>query len=614
MAKEVVALEVTANASQAEGSVKSLKAQLREAQAEVQKMSDKFGLTSKQAVEAAKKAAELKDAIGDAKSLTDAFNPDAKFKAFSSTLSGVAGGFSAIQGAMALVGAEGKDVEKMMLKVQSAMAISQGLQALGEAADSFKILKSVAVNAFNAIKGAIAASGIGLLVIALGTIYAYWDNIKEAVSGVSNEQKKLLETQKKSAEVSKNKLDNISKEENILKLQGKSERDILQLKIKATEESIKGLEAQIITQEQIKVQQIEAAKRNRDILTGILNFLTYPIKSLLTTVDKVGSALGQDFGLVKGFEGGIQSVASYVFDPKQTEEEANKTIQETKNKLLELKNSSAGFKLEINKIDKEHNKKTLEETKKTQDEILKLQQENTLARIKDERKRQELKLEIDLENAKRGVKNAQELQLLEEKYMLDLRALKDKFAEEDKKKADEKAKELLKANEDALKQANDLAEQNYLKTIKSDAERAKQKENLDYEKKVAEINAMQISEFEKNSLLQQTAYAHQLALTDIEKKAQDERLKNEQASYDAKVALYKQTGDALTALSDLIGKQTGVGKALALAQIAIDTGIAISGIVRQASKNPLNLTPVAFALDIATRSIAVLANIKKAKD
>ena len=198
--------------------------------------------------------------------------------------------------------------------------------------------------------------------------------------------------------------------------------------------------------------------------------------------------------------------------------------------------------------------------------------------------------------------------------MLDLRALKDKFAEEDKKKADEKAKELLKANEDALKQANDLAEQNYLKTIKSDAERAKQKENLDYEKKVAEINAMQISEFEKNSLLQQTAYAHQLALTDIEKKAQDERLKNEQASYDAKVALYKQTGDALTALSDLIGKQTGVGKALALAQIAIDTGIAISGIVRQASKNPLNLTPVAFALDIATRSIAVLANIKKAKD
>ena len=119
-----------------------------------------------------------------------------------------------------------------------------------------------------------------------------------------------------------------------------------------------------------------------------------------------------------------------------------------------------------------------------------------------------------------------------------------------------------------------------MKTIKSDAERAKQKELLDNKKKVAEINAMQISEFEKNSLLQQTAYAHQLALTDIEKKAQDERINNEKIAYQAKVALWQQTGDALGQLSDIIGKQTGVGKALTLAQIAIDTGAAISALTQ----------------------------------
>ena len=61
--------------------VKSLKAQLREAQAEVAALSEKFGATSREAVQAAKKAAELKDAIGDAKALTDAYNPDAKFNA-----------------------------------------------------------------------------------------------------------------------------------------------------------------------------------------------------------------------------------------------------------------------------------------------------------------------------------------------------------------------------------------------------------------------------------------------------------------------------------------------------------------------------------------------------
>jgi uncharacterized coiled-coil DUF342 family protein len=48
---------------------KSLKAQLKEAQAEVQTLADKYGATSQQAVEAAKRAADLKDRIGDAKEI-----------------------------------------------------------------------------------------------------------------------------------------------------------------------------------------------------------------------------------------------------------------------------------------------------------------------------------------------------------------------------------------------------------------------------------------------------------------------------------------------------------------------------------------------------------------
>ena len=136
-------LNVNVNTSGAEGSIGSLKKQLREAQAEVIALSEKFGATSKEAVEAAKRAAELRDRIGDAKSLVDAFNPDAKFKALSASLSGVAGGFAAVQGAMALFGAESDNVQKTLLKVQSAMAISQGLQTIGESIDSFKQLGAV---------------------------------------------------------------------------------------------------------------------------------------------------------------------------------------------------------------------------------------------------------------------------------------------------------------------------------------------------------------------------------------------------------------------------------------------------------------------------------------
>lgn len=136
-------LNVNVNTQPANESVKSLKTQLKEAQAEVVILSDKFGATSKEAIEAAKRVAGIKDQIGDAKALVDAFNPDAKFKALTASLSGVAGGFAAVQGAMGLLGAESEDAQKMLLKVQSAMAISQGLQSVGEAVDSFKNLGAV---------------------------------------------------------------------------------------------------------------------------------------------------------------------------------------------------------------------------------------------------------------------------------------------------------------------------------------------------------------------------------------------------------------------------------------------------------------------------------------
>ena len=136
-------LNVNVNTKPANESIKSLKTQLKEAQAEVVVLSDKFGATSKEAIEAAKRVAGIKDQIGDAKALVDAFNPDAKFKALTASLSGVAGGFAAVQGAMGLLGTESENAQKMLLKVQSAMAISQGLQSVGEAVDSFKNLGAV---------------------------------------------------------------------------------------------------------------------------------------------------------------------------------------------------------------------------------------------------------------------------------------------------------------------------------------------------------------------------------------------------------------------------------------------------------------------------------------
>lgn len=165
--KKIIELEVKNNLG-------SLKSQLREAQAEVAKLSEQFGVTSKEAATAAKRAAELKDQIEDAKALTDAFNPDAKFKALSSSLGGVASGFAAYQGALGLVGVESKKVEEQLLKVQSAMALAEGLQSIGEAKDSFiqlgAVIKNQVVAAFATLRGAIMATGIGLIVTTIAVL------------------------------------------------------------------------------------------------------------------------------------------------------------------------------------------------------------------------------------------------------------------------------------------------------------------------------------------------------------------------------------------------------------------------------------------------------------
>jgi hypothetical protein len=140
-------------------------------------------VTSKEAANAAKRAAELKDQIEDAKALTDAFNPDAKFKALSSSLGGVASGFAAYQGALGLIGVESKEVEAQLLKVQSAMALAEGLQSLGGLKDSMialaSVVKNQVVTAFATLKGAMMATGIGLVIAAIGTAIYLMDQYKK---------------------------------------------------------------------------------------------------------------------------------------------------------------------------------------------------------------------------------------------------------------------------------------------------------------------------------------------------------------------------------------------------------------------------------------------------
>jgi hypothetical protein len=178
----------------------------------------------------------------------------------------VAGGFAAVQGGMALFGAQSEDVEKTLLKVQSAMALSQGLQAIGESVDSFKQLGAVVQSttafkkldtlataaatvvqrlfssavtttavSFNALKTAIVSTGIGALVVGLGYLVAKMNESSDATEEMTERQKDLnkqLEYGKELADANAKGIDFATQIELAdAKKRGASDKELTQIKI-----------------------------------------------------------------------------------------------------------------------------------------------------------------------------------------------------------------------------------------------------------------------------------------------------------------------------------------------------------------------------------------------
>lgn len=193
MAQETtVAVKINASTGGTE-SVKSLKAQIREAVNEATLLAQKFGEFSPEATKAAQRVAQLKDEMDDFKQRVEGLNPD-KFQTIGRVVQGVAGGIQAAQGAMALFGSESENLQKSLLKVQGAMALAQGVQGLMDLKNVFGALATAAVQSFATIKAAIMSSGIGAITLLVGAIavaVAALMQKKEKVKELSQAQKSL---------------------------------------------------------------------------------------------------------------------------------------------------------------------------------------------------------------------------------------------------------------------------------------------------------------------------------------------------------------------------------------------------------------------------------------
>jgi hypothetical protein len=232
MENNILGFTVNVDGSKAEKSVGNIRKEIKEATAELVRAQGAFGDYSQEAITAAKRVAELKDKVSEAAETADLFDPGKKFQAFAGALNAVAGGFAAVQGALGLIGVESEEVEKQLLKVQSALALSQGLSTIVDSAKDFRRLAVVlqgfapiqqanavanrlaaatmtlfgaSVNttsvAFRVLKGAIAATGIGLLVVALGAVVEAFTSFESAANRAAKSQKDFNDQAQKLADI-----------------------------------------------------------------------------------------------------------------------------------------------------------------------------------------------------------------------------------------------------------------------------------------------------------------------------------------------------------------------------------------------------------------------------
>lgn len=227
-----------------------LRQQLREAQLEMIKLAEAGKQGSKEFIAAAQRAGQLREAIKDAAESANVFTTEGKFQAVTKSLAAVSGGFTAIQGAIGLVSDDTKAFEETFKKLQSAMALTQGLTALSEMGDAFKNLGSVATSTFRSIQAAIGSTGIGLLIVGLGIAV-------QQLTSYFNEQTKAQKDAELQAEILARQLqelkfayDQLSQsiafntQQDVIRAQvaGKSEVEIQDIKIKGAKDALKALD------------------------------------------------------------------------------------------------------------------------------------------------------------------------------------------------------------------------------------------------------------------------------------------------------------------------------------------------------------------------------------
>ena len=218
----------------------------------------------------------------------------ASFERNIETTRGALDSFDLLEGGLRAIGIEGGFVDKVMSKVDGAMKFTNGLKAVKETAAGLKTMSlatkataaeteglaaaqganaaatNTATVATNGFKKALISTGIGAIIVAIGALIAYWDDLTDLIKGSGDE-----------AEIAAKKV------ANLISVLDKMDKDI--------ELSIRIDEANGATEEEILKKRTESIQQQlkmvQDAMDEETDFTSEHYKTLIEKQNELYDAL-----------------------------------------------------------------------------------------------------------------------------------------------------------------------------------------------------------------------------------------------------------------------------------------------------------------------------------
>ena len=180
---------VKVNTGESTRTVKELRQELKDLKDQLlntQKGTEEYAAAMQKAANIQK---ELKDQMQEVNNSAMDFGQ--KMGNATKAMTGISGAITAATGALSLFGVQNEEAQKKITATMTSLiGITQGLSKIDDGVKAFKRL-TIAINAssksMNGFKAALISTGLGALVVVLGSIIAYWDEFTEAI-GLSSEK------------------------------------------------------------------------------------------------------------------------------------------------------------------------------------------------------------------------------------------------------------------------------------------------------------------------------------------------------------------------------------------------------------------------------------------